>query len=206
MKSDTPNSCTVNTARTPQQASIESREAREAWERGASVQCRYKDHEWSDDIGNPPNFSHENLEWRVKPTPTPVIGPGKWRTRQGNVVTVGKNFGCNALEFPFKACDGVTYRTDGTCCFNREVQQPYDLLTRVETRWRPWKPDEVPLGKIIRTKSHGSRWLISGINNCGDIYVAGDEGSRTPQFILNEYELLNPDGTYSPCGVEEEVG
>ena len=181
---------TTPTTRTPQQASIEAREAREAWERGEEIEIRHANAgDWSKLTGvHEPCFSFTHLYWRVaKPTP-PVITPGKWRTREGKVEEI-EHGGMGSWQR--KGDVAMRWYIGGN--YLASLQHPHDLLTRVETKWRPWKPEEVPLGREVRSKNdHKRRELIYGTGCCDDAFA--------------NYELLLPDGTYAPCGVEEVVG
>jgi len=188
------------TNRTPQQASIDAREAREAWERGAQVECKWKDTPWDTYRGECPLFVDPNYSWRVaKPTtPTPTITPGKWRMRNGETTEIVPANG----YYCWHSKDGShSWREDGRG-YNK-IETPFDLISKVETRWRAWKPEEVPLGREVRKKlSHNTRSIITGAQTGGfalSLLVINYSNA------LAEWELLNPDGTYSPCGVEEEV-
>ena len=187
---------TTPTTRTPQQASIEAREAREAWERGDLVYFSKDVNEFEAsrqfkpfiNMHVLPDFSDPTLIWRVaKPTP-PVITPGKWRTREGKVEEI-EHGGMGSWQR--KGDVAMRWYIGGN--YLASLQHPHDLLTRVETKWRPWKPEEVPLGREVRSKNdHKRRELIYGTGCCDDAFA--------------NYELLLPDGTYAPCGVEEVVG
>lgn len=125
--------------RTPQQASLDSRPAREAWERGETIEVR--------------------IDY-------PEYGPTRDYT----------------LFDPSELPDFIN-----TGCHWR-VAKP-----RVETKWRPWRPEEVPLGwEVCRKDRHNYRELITS--------------SDSPSYWFTKFDLLLPDGTYAPCGVEEEVG
>lgn len=138
----------------------------------------------------------------VKPTPTPTITPGKWRMRNGEVVDVVKSGSTLPTHAWTNTTGGVSWCACGAfMCDGTESE--LDLLTKVETRWRPWKPEEVPLGREVRKKnSHTTRALVTGAQTCGFALSL-----LVVKYVtaLEEWELLNPDGTYSPCGVEEEV-
>ncbi len=65
-----------------------------------------------------------------------------------------------------------------------------------EPKLRPWKPEEVPVGAVVRRRADGLRQLLLGASNNGcHIYIY--EKSLGFETILKEWELL--DG--SPCGV-----
>lgn len=200
MKSEAPNNCTMKATRTPEQASIEARPAREAWERGELIEFNYGLQGWLP--WNPQNVLHPYFtsvehRWRAaKPKSAPVITPGRWRMRNGEVVEVKRLDHPILDEFPFQLSNGSACRIDGTVAFKLGNQHDHDLLARVETRWRAWRPEEVPLGREVRSKhNHTHRYLITTVLD----QVSTNE-------LFNDSELLNPDGTYSPCGVEEVVG
>ena len=180
----------MNTNRTPQQASIDAREAREAWEITGSIPQYSRDEiTWLEYQGLRPNFSDPDYHWRPAPKSTPTITPGKWRMRNGKTIDVVPHDHCiYKWENPTHT---ISWTKSGREIDDRQ-DSPGDLLTKVETRWRPWRPEEVPLLREIRKKKdHTQREIIVGT------------GERKHKF--DEWELLQPDGTYVPCGVEEEV-
>ena len=80
----------MNTQRTPQQASIEARPAREAWEIGLPFQAKCKDDDWYDcHIPSNPDFSCIDYYWRAKTNPARVITPGRWRAWRPEEVPLG---------------------------------------------------------------------------------------------------------------------
>ena len=192
------------TQRTPQQASIEAREAREAWERGDQVECKGKDTPWETYRGACPVFADPFYSWRVKPTtPTPVITPGKWRMRNGEVVTV-KAIKNPVAPFVWISDFGIYSWDSKGILYASETESGYDLISKVETRWRPWKAEEVPSGGWVRLKDNRSKRAAIVVVEPNSIGVGQRKVSY--QQLFEECELLNSDGTYSPCGVEEEVG
>jgi hypothetical protein len=73
-----------------------------------------------------------------------------------------------------------------------------------EPKLRPWKPEEVPVGGVIRRKSDGSRMLIINVFQSG-VHV-GD--STTPvgfDSLLKNFERFVGFGECQPCGVQEEA-
>lgn len=73
-----------------------------------------------------------------------------------------------------------------------------------EPKLRPWRLEEVPVGAVLRTKTLNSRWLLSGINNVGEIFIAEDDRWRTAEYLLHEYKHSLDNGkTWHPCGVME---
>lgn len=73
-----------------------------------------------------------------------------------------------------------------------------------EPKMRAWKPEEVPVGAIVKTNDTGSRWVIIGVNNEGQIAIAGDDEMWSPSWVLSNYtHSLDHGKTWLPCGVEE---
>ena len=174
----------MNTTRTPQQASIEAKEAREAWERGEEIECSEDRISWRPSTTLMPLFTHHEIYYRPKPK-TPIT-PGRWRMRNGEIVVIVKIYpqGCE---------DNYGCQWGPTGWWLSEGQHPRDLISKVETRLRPWKREEVPVGALVR-KVEDKTWrgLITSNNN--------------PSNLFGAYELINPDGSFkAPCGVEEEV-
>ena len=73
---------------------------------------------------------------------------------------------------------------------------PDDLNPPPEPKWRPWKPEEVPLGACLKLKAvNDTRRLIVGT---GYSYVCmGGMGSFPLQSIFDNWTLEDD----SPCGV-----
>lgn len=192
------------TQRTPQQASIDAREARESWERGETIEGRLLESEngWvSYNKDSHPYFTSQVYEWRVKPTPT--IAPGRWRMRNGEVVTV-KAIKNPVAPFVWISDFGIYSWDSKGILYASKTESGYDLISKVETRWRPWKAEEVPSGGWVRLKDNRSKRAAIVVVEPNSIGVGQRKVSY--QQLFEECELLNPDGTYSPCGVEEEVG
>jgi hypothetical protein len=185
--------------RTPQQASIDAREAREYWERGEEIEFDYGSQGWRTwDKKSPshPWFTSTEYNWRVATKTTPTITPGKWRMRNGATVPVKKIKDPTAPFIWISECGTYSWDNRGML-FASETTSPYDLLTRVETRWRAWRPEEVPLGAVTRSRlNKDDKRLITStcFHNPDELTI-----------WLADRELLQPDGTYVPCGVEEEV-
>lgn len=78
-----------------------------------------------------------------------------------------------------------------------------EFRRRPAKRLRPWKPEEVPVGAVARSKDHSWRALITGSRKVGAILDGAlyDFGALLSHGI--EYQ---PPGTteWKPCGVYEE--
>jgi hypothetical protein len=72
--------------------------------------------------------------------------------------------------------------------------------TKPETKLRPWKPEEVPLGNVVKWKdarmNGDGRFVIMG---CGDSFAQIGLQAYTLKEALRNFVM--EDG--SPCGVEE---
>jgi hypothetical protein len=86
---------------------------------------------------------------------------------------------------------------------NAAFDRPGEYRIKPEPKLRPWKPEEVPVGGVIRRKSDGSRMLIISVFPSG-VHVGN---SATPvgfDSLLKNFEWLVGFGVgYQPCGVEE---
>jgi len=143
-------------------------------------------------------FNHPPEAYRIEEPatkPTPTITPGKWRMRNGEIITIEAQ---NNTHWPWTTPRGsvrsMEWGTSGN--FLLGTQDDHDLLTRVETRWRAWRPEEVPLGKEVRHRVDKSNRMI----------IASVTSEEYARLYFNNWELLLPSGTYAPCGVEEVVG
>jgi hypothetical protein len=74
-----------------------------------------------------------------------------------------------------------------------------------EPKLRPWKPEEVPVGALIRAKlrdSEHNRYLLSGVN--GYHVIAGRGMYESVEEVFNSHEhSLDHGKTWQPCGVME---
>ena len=71
-----------------------------------------------------------------------------------------------------------------------------------EPKLRAWKPEEVPLGAIARSKRNSFRMLIAYVHPNGS--VGSTLGQDRLEEFLNEYEHSLDNGkTWLPCGVED---
>lgn len=77
---------------------------------------------------------------------------------------------------------------------------------RPERKFRPWKPEEVPLGRVVRIKgkSPAVRILLLETNGNGEVYLSNRPVKTTE--LLASFELEMPDGSTVPCGIEETNG
>ena len=70
-------------------------------------------------------------------------------------------------------------------------------------RFRPWTPEEIPIGALIRSKKHQWRSLVLGALSTG--YIQIHDGGFAPDFALENHEHSTDGGkTWAPCGVEVE--
>lgn len=80
-------------------------------------------------------------------------------------------------------------------------EHPNYYRIKPEQKYRPWKLNEVPLGRVVRHKLVlGRSQLVSCLPNDkdGSVYVAG-LGTYSPFSMLGDFTM--DDGT--PCGVLE---
>jgi len=74
-------------------------------------------------------------------------------------------------------------------------------------KWRPWTPEEVPVGALIRFASVVSShcWMITGWNESG--FGTSNEQFRHIRFeeAMRDLHSLDSGKTWLPCGVEVEA-
>ena len=99
-------------------------------------------------------------------------------------------------------CNGtkevVGWKLDGTYT-ELSNRHPFTIVADwVEPKpktWRPWKPDEVPVGALTRNRGGKDAYktLIVGVSELGDIKTAGNDIERgfylqSPQMLLDHRE------------------
>lgn len=84
----------------------------------------------------------------------------------------------------------------------------YNYRIKPTSTYRPWKPEEVPVGCLMRSKgvSFTLCYIIVAVspNNDGTVRVVEDVGIRGHNFkyCLDNFEWSNDQGkTWLPCGV-----
>lgn len=98
------------------------------------------------------------------------------------------------------------------CTDGPDPQNDFKAIYRIkpESQYRPWKPEEVPVGAIVKSNGKLSCnyfcYVITGVSNAVDIYVfigALSESSRySPEACLVNYVHSTDNGkTWQPCGV-----
>lgn len=108
---------------------------------------------------------------------------------------------------------GVDNPDSRTCyagVFNRSHLYRFRLAPEPPAkRYRPWTPDEVPVGALIRFKdwSDGCRLMICGAWNGGVMWsTAEGVAIKPPETLLSDWEHSTDNGkTWLPCGVEVEA-
>lgn len=80
-----------------------------------------------------------------------------------------------------------------------------DYRIAPEPKLRPWKPEEVPVGALVKTKDTGSRWVLAGINYGGLVLITGDKNNfRDTKYLFDHYTHSTDHGkTWQPCGAME---
>ena len=95
------------------------------------------------------------------------------------------------------------YLSVGLCNFSGSADE---YRIKPEPKLRPWKPDEVPFGALIRVKASKVWHLIVGV--CGDMgdLRAGHAFSGSLTWCLFQAEHSIDGGkTWLPCGVMEDA-
>jgi hypothetical protein len=87
------------------------------------------------------------------------------------------------------------------------VYKPQNLRIKPESKLRPWKPEEVPVGALLRFKGcKNLPTLILNISTKGNISWINNEVivSRSCEYLHLEAEhSLDHGVTWKPCGVME---
>jgi hypothetical protein len=85
-----------------------------------------------------------------------------------------------------------------------------DYRIKAESKLRPWKPEEVPVGALMKTKSgNGGRYMIVGLWDFGlkDFIQLGppsEEGAISSVRAMNHWlHSIDHGKTWLPCGVTE---
>lgn len=75
-----------------------------------------------------------------------------------------------------------------------------------EPKLRPWKPEEVPVGALIRLKGNHCQhsWLIVGYAHNEQQIAFGQTGGRSIKDLGNYEHSIDGGKTWAPCGVMEE--
>ena len=80
---------------------------------------------------------------------------------------------------------------------------PHDLNPKPEKKWRPWKPEEVPVGAIARPLADTTSCYLIGAVNIGGIGL-GFLNAESSEFVFTNYEhSLDGGKTWNKCGVLE---
>lgn len=110
------------------------------------------------------------------------------------------------LPFVQAAAEGKTIQWQDTFGDWRDLSRSENIegtspiRIKPEPKLRPWKPEEVPVGAIVKTKDGKVRGMITGVGEYG-IVVGNCSNAFQASKIFSEFEQL--DG--KPCGVEESV-
>jgi hypothetical protein len=104
--------------------------------------------------------------------------------------------------------EGKTVQYNSPCGGWENIQEPQFFEAPVSYRinpeyhLRPWKPEEVPVGALI--KNRFLRSMILGCDNNGTCYVSHTAANFITGELLNDWEYsLDHGKTWLPCGVEE---
>lgn len=109
----------------------------------------------------------------------------------------------------FIANKKIEYRPKNVNCEWKHTTSPCWALDSDEYRiapdpvFRPWKPEEVPVGAVVRPKNQSPdnkyRGMISHVDCDGYVHLMGSSAVRTPEDLFNRFETENR----NPCGVLE---
>ncbi len=86
----------------------------------------------------------------------------------------------------------------------------YDYRIKPDPKLRPWKPEEVPVGALMKTKlGHGGRYMIVGLweltlKNLIQLGPPSAESGMSAETAMNNWLHSTDHGkTWLPCGVVE---
>ena len=85
------------------------------------------------------------------------------------------------------------------------IHEPSSYRIKPEPKPRPWRPEEVPVGALARTKGSDQRFIIHGVNvSSGERQVfIGLTTFSLDHCFHHEEHSLDHGKTWLPCGVEE---
>lgn len=91
---------------------------------------------------------------------------------------------------------------------NRAPHSESDLARyriRPKPTLRPWKPEEVPVGALIRLRNRKTihSWLIVGFSSETNFLSFGQARDRSIRDLAGYEHSLDGGATWKPCGVEE---
>ena len=102
------------------------------------------------------------------------------------------------------------YCEDGRYSPFAKLDAAEDLLLVSEPKLRPWKPEEVPVGAVVKYQSTGigfRRLICANISLKIQLGPDSSTGSgHSPEEVLRDYKWKwphEPESDWKPCGVEE---
>lgn len=84
-------------------------------------------------------------------------------------------------------------------------REDFDYRIKQEPKLRPWKPEEVPVGACLKSKTTGERTLIlANWWNKIQISAAKSLNDLSTEEVLGHWEYSTDNGkTWHPCGIME---
>lgn len=94
---------------------------------------------------------------------------------------------------------------DKSICGPTEHSSPNLFRIRPKPRLRPWKPEEVPVGALIRLRNRETinSWLIVGFSADTGRIAFGTSGDREIGDLADIEHSTDGGRSWKPCGVEE---
>lgn len=95
---------------------------------------------------------------------------------------------------------------------NPKFDDDFEYRIKPEPKFRPWRPEEVPIGAQLRNMASGSyRALILAVNCDGDVLAVNNNPAKISSVVGEDLESLSlfrehsTDGgtTWKGCGVYE---
>lgn len=80
---------------------------------------------------------------------------------------------------------------------------PRRFRIKPEPKYRPWKPEEVPVGAQIRIITAGLRGIITSVSSVHSSMLVGQTDFKIANLHMDAEVSTDNGKTWSPCGVLE---
>ena len=125
---------------------------------------------------------------------------------QGKRVEARPTFPKGAVWSKISPVGVISNQTWPASIFNDQSEREFRVASEPPAkRYRPWTPEEVPVGAFTRPKTGRDVLMIIGSTR-DSVFLAGDRGMYPLNDLLRYREHSTDNGkTWLPCGVEVEA-